>query len=322
VNVRRVGVWARFAITGLGACSAVEGLPPLSNETSDAGQSDASRIDAEPASADSSTLPSDASAPDAGSQDATVPNDAQVDGDGAACLPEADGAFCARLGKNCGAVTAFDNCGATRTVASCGVCGSHFESCGGGWVANVCGCTPESDWAFCTRLGRACGTASGTDSCGVARTVTCGAACSIDAGPEDSGVVDAGGSTGDAAGQLACGRFRVEDPGNPSLPGSGRVFDTATGLAWLRFVHRNLPPLDAIMPRFEAERYCAQHGMRLPSGNEAIAIAGTNFCLEAWPAGWGTWTSGGTATCPNCLWVWSDSRTSDHGESLALCVSP
>src|SRR5262249_18790637 len=33
------------------------------------------------------------------------------------CTPESDGAFCARLGDNCGTVTAADNCGVTRTVA-------------------------------------------------------------------------------------------------------------------------------------------------------------------------------------------------------------
>src|SRR5262249_28025531 len=40
------------------------------------------------------------------------------------CTPETDAAFCTRLGKACGSVTAADNCGASRTVASCGTCGT------------------------------------------------------------------------------------------------------------------------------------------------------------------------------------------------------
>jgi hypothetical protein len=228
--VRSFKIFAGFAIMGLAACSAVEGLPPLSNDTSDAGPSDALLIDAEPASADSSMPPSDAHAPaDAGAQDATVPNDAQVDGDGAACLPEADGAFCARLGKNCGAVTAFDNCGARRTVASCGVCGSHFESCGGGWVANVCGCRPESDWSFCTRLGTGCGPASGVDNCGAQRVVaTCGAPCAEDAGAADSSFAD-GGDPRCGARTCAPGAFcRQSDAGQScacDFAGTGRIGD-------------------------------------------------------------------------------------------------
>jgi hypothetical protein len=53
------------------------------------------------------------------------------------CSGETNGAFCSRLGKSCGTVTANDNCGITRTV-SCGGCDSG-ESCGGDGVPNVCG---------------------------------------------------------------------------------------------------------------------------------------------------------------------------------------
>lgn len=54
------------------------------------------------------------------------------------CTPETDAAFCSRLGKNCGTVTAPDNCGQSRTVSSCGTCTSP-QTCGGGGVPNVCG---------------------------------------------------------------------------------------------------------------------------------------------------------------------------------------
>ena len=54
-----------------------------------------------------------------------------------ACTPESNAAFCARLGKNCGAVTDADNCGTTRTVSSCGSCLAP-EICGGDGTPNVC----------------------------------------------------------------------------------------------------------------------------------------------------------------------------------------
>ncbi|MGA9521059.1 MAG: hypothetical protein WBV82_06320 [Myxococcaceae bacterium] len=88
------------------------------------------------------------------------------------CTPESDAQFCARLGKDCGPVTGADNCGASRTV-ECGSCALP-ETCGGGGVTNVCGCTSESDAAFCAGLGATCGTASGTDTCGRQRSVSCG----------------------------------------------------------------------------------------------------------------------------------------------------
>jgi hypothetical protein len=48
------------------------------------------------------------------------------------CVPESDASFCARLGKDCEAVTEADNCGGART-ASCGTCAA-----GQGCVTNVC----------------------------------------------------------------------------------------------------------------------------------------------------------------------------------------
>jgi hypothetical protein len=89
------------------------------------------------------------------------------------CTSESAAAFCSRLGKNCGSVTALDNCNVSRTY-SCGTC-SGFEVCGGGGTANVCGCTPETLPQFCSRLGKNCGMVMGTDNCGFPRTApSCG----------------------------------------------------------------------------------------------------------------------------------------------------
>ena len=57
---------------------------------------------------------------------------------GTSCTPETNAAFCSRLGKNCGTVSAADNCGQTRSVSSCGSCTSP-QTCGGAGTPNVCG---------------------------------------------------------------------------------------------------------------------------------------------------------------------------------------
>jgi hypothetical protein len=96
--------------------------------------------------------------------------------DGGTCSAESDSAFCQRLGKNCGMVSAVDLCEETRTV-DCGAC-SGQQACGAGGVENVCGdpgqCQPETDAEMCTRLAAECGGVVGTDNCGVARTPVCG----------------------------------------------------------------------------------------------------------------------------------------------------
>jgi hypothetical protein len=56
-------------------------------------------------------------------------------GSGAACTSEPDAAFCIRLGKQCGSVTAQDNCGVERTVGSCGTCTAVTATCS---ANNVC----------------------------------------------------------------------------------------------------------------------------------------------------------------------------------------
>jgi len=80
------------------------------------------------------------------------------------CLPNCtcctSGTTCAAQGKNCGAIP--NSCGGTLT---CGTCTAP-QSCGGGAVANVCGCTPTT----CAAAGKSCGTIS--DGCG--GTLNCG----------------------------------------------------------------------------------------------------------------------------------------------------
>ncbi len=85
------------------------------------------------------------------------------------CTPESNTAFCSRLNKNCGSVTALDNCRVSRTVY-CGDCTPPL-TCNSN---NVCSCTPESNTAFCNRLNKNCGSVTALDNCRVSRTVYCG----------------------------------------------------------------------------------------------------------------------------------------------------
>jgi uncharacterized protein (TIGR02145 family)/prepilin-type N-terminal cleavage/methylation domain-containing protein len=92
-----------------------------------------------------------------------------------------DADFCTANSAACGSLTHADNCGQSRTVADCGLArGTSCISpqiCGSGATANQCVCAPETDSAFCTRLGAVCGILTGTDNCGHSKTVAdCGVA--------------------------------------------------------------------------------------------------------------------------------------------------
>ncbi|APR85837.1 Tryptophan synthase alpha chain [Minicystis rosea] len=80
------------------------------------------------------------------------------------CAPKS----CEAQGKNCGTVD--DGCGA---AIDCGTCSGN-DTCEGSGIPNVCGCTPVSDAQLCADLGKVCGPVSGTDNCGLPRSVQCG----------------------------------------------------------------------------------------------------------------------------------------------------
>jgi len=156
---------------------------------------------------------------DAASEAATLadagPDGALADSAANSCVPETDAAFCARLAKGCGTVTAPDNCGSSRTVASCGTC-TMPETCGAG-MPNQCGCASESDASFCARLGHMCGALAGADNCGKARTVANCGTCLPTNSCSAAGICVCGNFAGCAAGQTCCsnGCFNVgSDPNN------------------------------------------------------------------------------------------------------------
>ena len=108
------------------------------------------------------------------------------------CTAESTAAFCARLGTNCGEVTADDNCGTPRTAA-CGTCAMD-TTCG---ASNVCGCEPESDAELCSAATAACGSITATDRCGAVRTIACADSCT-------GGLTCGGGWEANTCGATAC----------------------------------------------------------------------------------------------------------------------
>lgn len=147
----------------------------------------------------------------------------QGGGGGTSCLT------CTSAGKNCGTIS--DGCGATL---DCGTCMSPSK-CGWGnpAVPNVCGvgsCTPETDRAFCERLGKNCGPVIDWDNCDNSRSV---ASCGTCVDPQTWG-----GSTPNVCGLER--KWRIvpfNGPGLNSVWGSARndVWAVGTGGTIIHF---------------------------------------------------------------------------------------
>lgn len=76
-----------------------------------------------------------------------------------------------------------------------------------------------------------------------------------------------------------------------TVTGSKTVTDTLSGLQWDR-VQRGLADQGAQFTQSKAILACAADGMRLPTIDEALAIAGQNYSTAAFPGAWTTWTEG------------------------------
>ncbi len=99
-----------------------------------------------------------------------------------------------------------------------------------------------------------------------------------------------GGSAGCGPGR----RYALVEPATPGCEGdgSGRVRDASTQLTWSAKKYYSVAGAGG--PSQSATRaldYCSGRGMRLPSREEALAIAGTNSESCAFPCPWETWTS-------------------------------
>lgn len=89
------------------------------------------------------------------------------------CVPESNTAFCQRLQKTCGGVTAPDNCGKSRTVP-CGTCANPTPAC----VNGACQpCAADADCTFSSPIcsnGRCVGCGSSMDCSRAGWGDTCG----------------------------------------------------------------------------------------------------------------------------------------------------
>jgi hypothetical protein len=137
---------------------------------------------------------------------ATSPPDAQAPD---VCQP----LTCATAGASCGTLS--NGCGGMLDCAGC----PSNQTCGAAGP-NKCGvgpCMPESNSAFCARLGKTCGQVTGTDSCGQERSVS---SCGTCTAPQTCG----GGDTPNVCGckgesdsafcarlGKACGQFSGTD---------------------------------------------------------------------------------------------------------------
>lgn len=151
-------------------------------------------------------------------------------------------------------------------------------------------------------------------------TVLCVQYASDAAGPDAAGP-DAAGP--DAA--AGCGpgdRYAVVTAPSAgcSSDGTGRVLDTSTGLTWM--THPYFPSSGG-QNQAQAETYCSGLGMRLPTKDEALGIAGTNRQTCAFPCGWVTWTS--SLAGPGLAWRvsnggGSEQRDVGYNVGTVLCV--
>ncbi len=109
-----------------------------------------------------------------------------------------------------------------------------------------------------------------------------------------SGDGDAGVGNNAAGTTCPGGRYLILDPGDKL--GTGLVKDTTTNLTW----DRSSYSLGGSGSSLSDDAFYCQsvRNARLPTKDEAVAIAGANFDVCAWPVGWLTWTSTSSGSTP------------------------
>ena len=122
-----------------------------------------------------------------------------------------------------------------------------------------------------------------------------------DPGAQDPGTPDSGATI------CAGGGFTLLDPSpNDTVCTyeSGLVKDNTTGLVWMRKHHH----VTAGMSQALASDYCGGKGMRLPTLDEALGIAGSHWNQCGWPCGWVTWTTTPSTTTGSAWYLDSSDR--------------
>ncbi len=133
-----------------------------------------------------------------------------------------------------GSATSAGGAGGSSVTGSGGYGGSSASggsSVGGtgGSDAPEAGCVPETDTAFCTRLGKNCGSVTGTDNCQLPRTVNCGA-CTLPQNCGGGGKVNVCAAL--AAGSIASGGTVTAMPPGLSPEDMTKAFDGSVLTKW------------------------------------------------------------------------------------------
>jgi hypothetical protein len=132
------------------------------------------------------------------------------------------------------------------------------------------------------------------------------------------------------------GRYNVVTPSSPAClaEGTGIVIDNLTGLTWMAEEYQPPPDPengDVFQNLAQATAYCASRGMRVPTKDEALAVAGTSYDACAFPCGGGTWTSTpapvGVGSCRvlPCAWMVgtqgnTGAQETEYGSGIVRCV--
>jgi hypothetical protein len=184
---------------------------------------------------------------------------------------------CAAQGKNCGQIP--DECGGSL---NCGGCSGTGQTCGGGApaVANVCGCTPESDQALCTLEGASCGSITTADRCGATRTVSSCGTCS------------GTGTTGPSAPVPNLVVLRVGDGVASLTSNSHPVFlDEYDSTTWVKVRTIALPTATS-----GAQRALTVSGVTATEGSLSRSVDGRYLTFGGYDAVPGTASVSGTST--------------------------
>jgi hypothetical protein len=262
---------ASAACTTVVACDALIGLDGLKDRTADAGD-------------EGSTT----------GQDGTMPGDSQTHDGTSADSPAGESGGNADTG---GDDTGSDDTGAADAADTGSKDGGALDAPADSKVQDQS--APPSDTGTggqdagvdaseaCVPIAKAvaCGTMQcGTASDGCNGQLPCGT-CALPLVCGGGGVANMCGDPD--AGCTPASRFTVTDLGNGSGgSGTGRVYDSMTGLTWLRFAYYDNVSMD--YGGFLND--CLSRSMRLPTEAEAKALANA-YDSCAWPAGWDTWTS-------------------------------
>lgn len=178
-------------------------------------------------------------------------------------------------------------CGPTQnncmhTVQCSPTCSGTGQTCGGLGVPGMCGCPSESTTAFCMRLSKTCGSVSGTDNCGAARTATCGSCASPQVCEPATGPAPNTCCTPETDAAIctrlarACGTMPATDTcGTSRTPNCGNCNTltlTATAPNSVTF-----PPINVATGVPATQTYVLRNAGAQPTNNVAISLTGSAF---------------------------------------------